>query len=183
MLYDETWASGKVDSIFHKEYDSKWNNIDPQEMIKTHMPFDPVWQLLSEPINYEQFKYSTFKSVNKKKVEYNKLIDIYLSKSISSRSIESLERSTKMKTENLLVLRWRSRLKNKIGVFNNLSFKEQLDATLESINEKHLQIDEFLIEKEAVFPSDKWTPKYSQDFYFSIKNYCEVKNKFTESTI
>jgi hypothetical protein len=34
--------------------------VSPQDFIQTHMPFDPLWQLLPQPISYQQFSAGRF---------------------------------------------------------------------------------------------------------------------------
>jgi hypothetical protein len=34
--------------------------VQPQDFIQTHMPFDPLWQLLPQPISYQQFSAGRF---------------------------------------------------------------------------------------------------------------------------
>jgi len=61
-LYDPIWSAGIVNdgSKFVKKYNPMWNNTAPEEMIKTHMPCDPIWQLLKNPVSYDDFKVSRF---------------------------------------------------------------------------------------------------------------------------
>lgn len=64
QLLDVTWAAGGVDSrkkIFHKSFDDTFFLMPAKEFIKTHYPFDPMWQLLNHPIKkyqFDAFKYS-----------------------------------------------------------------------------------------------------------------------------
>lgn len=47
-LCDPTWDEGSA-------LNSKYFLIQPTEFIESHMPFDPLWQLLNYPISHEQF--------------------------------------------------------------------------------------------------------------------------------
>ena len=53
---DATWAAGYLQNgkSIHKFRDSYFL-ISPQEFIKTHMPFDPIWQFLYNPLNNSEF--------------------------------------------------------------------------------------------------------------------------------
>ncbi len=54
LLSDPTWGSGAmVNNRFVKEYDPKFLLVKPEEMIKTHFPYDPLWQFLSSPFTHE----------------------------------------------------------------------------------------------------------------------------------
>ena len=65
-LFDPTWGSGV---IFNKKFIRKINNdfyrSKPEKLIKTHMPFDPMWQLLNYPVNSEDFYEGNYNGKNK----------------------------------------------------------------------------------------------------------------------
>jgi hypothetical protein len=47
-LYDPTWDAGN-------SADPKYYMADPAEFIGSHMPYDPMWQLLNYPVSHDQF--------------------------------------------------------------------------------------------------------------------------------
>ena len=68
-LYDPTWDAGRVGSVsFDPHY--KYFNVPPEEFIQTHLPFDPVFQLLNYPVNYNDFVRGNT-SENKRKNYFN----------------------------------------------------------------------------------------------------------------
>jgi hypothetical protein len=55
-LFDPMWGAGTlVKGKFSKKINDKYFLIEPSEFIKTHMPFDPLWQLMSYPVKAEAF--------------------------------------------------------------------------------------------------------------------------------
>lgn len=53
-LYDPTWDAVRVGSaVFDPHY--KYFNLAPGQFIETHLPFDPMFQLLNFPISYKDF--------------------------------------------------------------------------------------------------------------------------------
>ena len=52
LLCDPTWDEGRGTT--------KYFLVQPSEMIATHMPFDPMWQLLDQPITHSQFYSGNF---------------------------------------------------------------------------------------------------------------------------
>jgi hypothetical protein len=55
-LIDPTWSSGYTASgVYHKKFNDKWFLVHPDEIIKSHIPFDPVWQFSYFPINGNEF--------------------------------------------------------------------------------------------------------------------------------
>jgi hypothetical protein len=55
-FFDPTWGAGYVQNgKFYKRKDKSYFMIKPTRLIKTHMPFDPLWQLLNYPITNQEF--------------------------------------------------------------------------------------------------------------------------------
>jgi transglutaminase/protease-like cytokinesis protein 3 len=55
-LIDPTWSAGYLSSgVFQKRFNDKWFLVQPELMIKSHIPFDPVWQFSYFPVNSSEF--------------------------------------------------------------------------------------------------------------------------------
>ena len=64
---DVTWAAGYlINEKYYHHFTDNYFLISPKEFIKTHMPFDPLWQLVDNPISNEQFISRDFSSLNVK---------------------------------------------------------------------------------------------------------------------
>ncbi len=70
-LFDPTWDAGRVGSIsFDPHY--KYFDVPPEEFIQSHLPFDPVFQLLNYPVNYNDFVRGNTTQTNRKNyMNYN----------------------------------------------------------------------------------------------------------------
>ncbi len=57
-LLDATWGSGFINQelTFTPMQDDRFFLMDPTELIYTHLPADPMWQLLDCPVSFETFK-------------------------------------------------------------------------------------------------------------------------------
>ncbi|WP_394751199.1 transglutaminase domain-containing protein [Spongiimicrobium salis] len=54
---DATWASGyQDDKTYRHIFQDDFFLIEPKEFIKTHMPFDLVWQFLDNPLDHSEFE-------------------------------------------------------------------------------------------------------------------------------
>lgn len=75
-LYDPTWGAGYVENEkkFVKSYNQEWYDVDSEEMIKTHMPLDPIWQLSNSPMSYESFERNLSNIESEVKFDYEELI-------------------------------------------------------------------------------------------------------------
>jgi hypothetical protein len=56
-LMDATWASGSLDAEGHYErkFSDNYFLKDPEGFVKDHLPFDPMWQLLEQPVTKNSF--------------------------------------------------------------------------------------------------------------------------------
>jgi hypothetical protein len=56
QLYDPTWGSGYISNgKFVKRINEAYYAAKPQSLIKSHMPFDYMWQALYYPVNNQEF--------------------------------------------------------------------------------------------------------------------------------
>lgn len=64
---DATWASGFLrGNSYINQFRDIYFMIPAVDFIKTHMPFDPIWQFLTNPITHKEFDTGDFSSLNKK---------------------------------------------------------------------------------------------------------------------
>jgi len=62
-IYDPTWGAGYVnDGVFSQYFDFKFYDMSPENAIKSHLPIDPMWQLLSYPVSVESFYRNDFQA-------------------------------------------------------------------------------------------------------------------------
>lgn len=55
-LYDPTYGAGYVeDSIFVQDFDTLYYDTKAEFLIRTHYPFDPMWQLNPQPVTMHEF--------------------------------------------------------------------------------------------------------------------------------
>jgi transglutaminase/protease-like cytokinesis protein 3 len=82
-VFDATWGAGYImNDKFFKDANYKYFSIDPGDMIKTHMPYDPLWQLSFYPITNQEF-YNDIYLVgkdSKRFFNYNDTIEFYKNK-------------------------------------------------------------------------------------------------------
>ncbi|WP_321309821.1 transglutaminase domain-containing protein [Marinifilum fragile] len=58
-VYDPTWGSGNINETnFSRQVNMSYYKMRPQKAIFTHMPFDPLWQLLEYPSTSVEFRHS-----------------------------------------------------------------------------------------------------------------------------
>jgi len=60
-LYDPTWDAGQPG---YEPVNIKYFQVPPSVFIQSHMPFDPMFQLLNYPVTYKEFNNDNIKSKN-----------------------------------------------------------------------------------------------------------------------
>src|SRR5262249_15396535 len=91
FLFDPTWGSGYVrNGKFVPKIDNSYFKVRPAVLIKSHMPFDYLWQFLNYPVTSQEF-YEGKIQQNKSKefFSYPDSISVYEKQS----SVERLEAS------------------------------------------------------------------------------------------
>ncbi|MCF8451313.1 MAG: hypothetical protein K9G49_15680, partial [Taibaiella sp.] len=55
-LFDPTWGSGYINGQkFTPHINNEYFEAEPATLVKTHMPFDPIWQLSTYPLTNKDF--------------------------------------------------------------------------------------------------------------------------------
>ncbi len=55
-IFDPTWGSGYLNNgTFVPKINDAYFKVSPSAMIKTHMPFDPMWEFLNYPVTNAEF--------------------------------------------------------------------------------------------------------------------------------
>lgn len=71
-LIDVTWSAGYVeDQEFYQKFDDIWYMPPPEEFIYRHMPFDPMWQLLTTPISHSEYLSKDFSKISGSRGSFN----------------------------------------------------------------------------------------------------------------
>ena len=71
FMFDPTWGSGYVSNgRFYKKINNDYYKVNPLQLIKTHMPFDYLWQFLNYPVTSQEF-YDGKTQPNKSKPFFN----------------------------------------------------------------------------------------------------------------
>lgn len=68
-ITDPTWGAGGVDNgRFIPKINWTWFQALPQLAVKTHMPYDPMWQMLSFPLRHDELNSQGFAAANRRPV-------------------------------------------------------------------------------------------------------------------
>jgi hypothetical protein len=68
-ITDPTWGAGAVDNgRFMPKINWTWFQASPQLAVKTHMPYDPLWQMLPFPLRHDELNSQAFAAAAKRSV-------------------------------------------------------------------------------------------------------------------
>lgn len=127
---DATWGAGYLaKGKFVQHFNDAEFMIQPTEFIKTHMPFDPVWQFLSKPFSYNEFDTNNFENSEK---------NSFFNFSDSIKTISTLNPLEKLKRETVRITRngTRNKLLDEIldYISSNIAIEELKQETIKFNN-------------------------------------------------
>jgi hypothetical protein len=155
-LYDPTWSSGTVDDNFQfvKDLNDTWYQVPPEEFILTHIPFDPIWQLLNPPLTNHQIKANDFSLGKSNDYNFQDSITADLSKPEKLALISRLARIQSVGITNKLILQYAKILKRDIS-YNTLS--EDLKLVNGSLSSVIFQYNIYITAKNKQFKKPQWS--------------------------
>ena len=172
-LIDPTWGAGGVrdNRKFVKKYKPEWYNVEPEEMIKTHIPYDPIWQLLELPIPYANFNIDLLLSPYEDNYNFESKIEAYLKKDKLEQTKEEIARSQDLGKGSVALERW---LENRISFVKKTEAVKLHNKEVELRNKEvelhnkavallknsSLVFNEYALAKRDSFADVKWTPEY-----------------------
>ncbi len=81
-LFDPTWGGGSfLNNRYRQQFDEEWFMVEPERMIQTHMPYDPLWQFLEKPVSYSEFAGRTARQLYERNFRFADSIALYQNQS------------------------------------------------------------------------------------------------------
>lgn len=162
-LIDPTWSSGYLkDSRYIKEIDNDYFMVKPDRFIKTHIPFDPLWQFSNHPITKKEFQKRKLKSNNRETFfNFIDTLSVYEKQTEIDRLINTCSRiknngiSSYLDHDNL------NHLRNEIKNKNDRKCEEQYNLALKYFHKGIILSNEYI--------------DYKNKYYLPFKSDVEVK--------
>ena len=143
---DVTWSAGYIeDEKYRAEFHDDWYLIKPSKFIKTHVPFDPVWQLLEYPLTNDEILRGNFIDT-KEKIKYN------FTDSITA--LQKRDTLTSLITENLRIQQMgiTNELINNYVYFNNQNIVQmRYNASVSCFNKAVQLYNQYVAAKNSQF--------------------------------
>lgn len=145
-IFDPTWGSGFIRNMeYVKQINDEYFKIYPKQAIKSHMPFDPLWQFLYYPITNLEFSASKYKqSKSRKYFNFIDSLKIYESQS-EVEQLKSTIRRFQANVINSYLLHIRvNQLKAKVDNFYFKSVVKKYNSAVKYFNESIFLMNRFI---------------------------------------
>ena len=143
---DVTWAAGYVKGKkYFQQFRDNYFMILPSDFIKTHMPFDPVWQFTNHPITHKDFESNDFTPL-KKQSNFNFVDSINTMSGLSSveNSKREIQRILKAGITNKMI-------RDKVVQNQQSITTEEYNASASNFNKGVVKYNEYIQYKNTQF--------------------------------
>ena len=163
-LYDLTWGAGYVidGKKFVRNANDVWYDVDPSEMIKRHMPYDPMWQLLESPIDYAGFKRGKLSGEIPASFTNEDVMDSFLQKDHKHQLQDQLARSKELNGTNPLVKNWHKLVEKRISYYKSNNHLAELKSARESSKNAYMTLSKYRDAKKNHFRIEPWSVDYAR---------------------
>ncbi len=179
FVFDPTWGSGYVNSgKFFKKINNDYFKVVPTTIIKSHMPFDCLWQFLNYPITNQEF-YEGKTQQNKTKVFFNFVDSLksYENQNHIDQLIFSANRVEKNGVKNSLVFDRLQHLKLEIEQDKQTKTINLYNSAVVYYNEGINNINVFIDYRNKQFTPHKTDPEIQSMLDLADSNFKEAKSK------
>lgn len=152
-LFDPTWGSGYVEGgKFVNQVNNFYFMTRPEDMIRSHMPFDPLWEFLYYPVTHKEF----FK--NKVKIDESKpffnfpdTLHEYIHSSELEQAVSSARRIEMSGIENNFLAAKVRVLRGKIDYYRNTIAAGKYESAVASFNKGIGKLNRFIEHRNTQF--------------------------------
>jgi hypothetical protein len=179
FLFDPTWGSGYVsDGKFFKKINNDDYKASPATLIKSHIPFDYMWQFLNYPITNQEF-YEGKTQQNKAKPYFNFIdsIQLYEKQNHIDQLISSAYRVEKNGVKNSLVFDRLRHLKLEIENDRQTKTVNLYNSAVADYNDGINEFNDFINYRNKKFIPMKTDPEIQTMIDVAVSNLKEAKNK------
>jgi hypothetical protein len=180
FLFDPTWGSGYVNGgKFFKKINNEYYKASPTSLIKSHIPFDYLWQFLNYPVTNQEF-YEGKTQQNKTKPFFNfkDTILVFEKQSHIDQLISSAYRVEKNGVKNSLVFDRLQHLKLEIENDRQTKTVNLYNSAVGESNDGINGLNDFINYRNKQFIPKKADPEIQ-----SMIDVAERKLKAAKSTL
>ncbi len=152
-LFDPTWGSGYLqNSKFVRKVNNYYFKTQPGHLIKSHMPFDPLWQFLNYPLTNQEFYEGKFK-LDKSRPFFNFIdtLSRHENEADIGRLISANNRIERNGVKNALIFNELQDNRREIEYYHNKVMVETYNMAANSYNEGVNQLNRFITYRNNQF--------------------------------
>lgn len=181
-LFDPTWGSGFINNEkFIKKISNDYFMTNPSILIKSHMPFDYLWQFLNYPVtNQEFYEGKTQENKTKSYFNFNDSIREYEKQNNAEQQISSAYRVEKNGVKNSLIYDKLRHLKLSIENDRQTKVINLYNAAVADYNEGINAFNEFINYKNKQFTPKKTDPEIQDMINIANNKLNESKSKLAQ---
>jgi hypothetical protein len=180
FLFDPTWGSGYVNGgKFFKKINNEYYKASPTSLIKSHIPFDYLWQFLNYPLtNQEFYEGKTKQDITKPFFNFKDTILVFEKQSHIEQLISSVYRVEKNGVKNSLVFDRLQHLKLEIENDRQTKSVNLYNSAVVEFNDGINGLNDFINYRNKQFIPKKTDPEIQ-----SMIDVVESKLKAAKSTL
>lgn len=146
-VFDPTWGSGYVSrGRYIKQVNGYYFMARPERIIRSHMPFDPMWQFLNYPITHAEFKKRGYKGDTARPYfNFKDTLKTWENSSDLERASSSARRVEQSGVTNNFVSAKLRVLKGEAEYLSNRHAAERYDSAVKHYNEGIRVFNNFII--------------------------------------
>ncbi len=133
------WCAGFIDStwyLFDPTWGSGYYRVHPEDLIRSHMPFDPMWQFLEHPLTCKEFYENNYRERWKRPVfHYTDTLRDYELASEMERNVSAARRIEQDGDCNSFTAAKHLVLQGNIEYLRNKSNAEKYDSAVDLYNQ------------------------------------------------
>ncbi|VBB45851.1 conserved hypothetical protein [uncultured Paludibacter sp.] len=159
-LFDPTWGSGYIqNATYVKKLNNYYFKLKPEQIIISHIPFDPMWEFLNYPVtNQEFYEGKTFLNKQKPYFNYVDTLINYEKKSDLEKLIDSNRRIEENGIKNYLIINQLQYNKHQIEYYKNKITVENFNLAVGFYNEAVNGLNSFIN-----YRNNQFNPKKTDD--------------------
>lgn len=182
FLFDPTWGSGFMSGAkFYKRINNNYFKAEPIVLIKSHMPFDYLWQFLHYPItNQEFYEGATEENTSKPFFNYTDSIKAYDQQTHIEQLTSAATRIEKNGLKNAMIF---SRLQDiKVETENNRqsTMVNAYNAAVNDYNETIKYLNDFINYRNKQFTPSKSDSAIQNMLTSTSQSLTSAKTKLNE---
>lgn len=182
FLFDPTWGSGYVNGgKFYKKINDDYYKANPSTFIKSHIPFDYLWQFLNYPITNQEF-YEGKIQIDKTKsyFDFNDSIQVFEKQSYIEQLISSAYRIEKNGVKNSLVFERLQHIKLEIERDRQNKIVNLYNSAIIYLNDGINGLNDFINYRNKQFIPKKTDAEIQNMIDVTDKNLKEAKIKLEQ---